>query len=486
MSKRDFLYCEETDTKLYVNDVITLITQPNIKWVVKCGWYTADAHQKNGWYLLSIKDKTVLPIDQIDLADIVKDNNPRTVSDTPTPTESSIHLEIPDHLEIPGTDISLYSNDVITLGQYPGIHWVVKLGWYRLGTAQKNGWYLVNIADRSILPIEIVDLTAAIKLTEVGTSEFRPTIKDIDTTPAQVNFIVIPGTDIRIYDSDIIKISDRPKLKWVVHMGWYIYQGVQNFGWYITSLKDGEILPVSAIDLTLCTLVTLKTQGSEIYDGKAVNYTRPFTEADAILLNRTFITLDTIEQRDNLDKKKLINGRLVRVNDVGGVPNYYAWNTETQTWDLVDFGGGSSSGGIPDVIGTTEHPIILAELEPGLYRVKGTYKIARNYEMITLTPIDHLAFVADTGDIKVITDSMITDYVAVGGRVTFSNEYATYKYLSDNYATRSYVDNKFAILEAQISEIIEEFNYRVLQIVNARLEEGLNSITETYIDHLFE
>ena len=182
----------------------------------------------------------------------------------------------------------------------------------------------------------------------------------------------------------------------------------------------------------------------------------------------------------------MINGRLVRVNDVGGVPNYYAWNTETQTWDLVDFGGGSSSGGIPDVIGTTEHPIILAELEPGLYRVKGTYKIARNYEMITLTPIDHLAFVADTGDIKVITDSMITDYVAVGGRVTFSNEYATYKYLSDNYATRSYVDNKFAILEAQISEIIEEFNYRVLQIVNARLEEGLNSITETYIDHLFE
>ena len=389
-----------------------------------------------------------------------------------------------DFLYCEETDTKIYSNDVVTISSFPDVKFIAKNGWYKIGTAQKNGWYFINIADRTIIPVDQVNIEDITKDVEQGTSELRPTLKDMDTTPAEVNFIVIPGTDIRLYDGDIVKISNKPRVKWIVHLGWFIYQDVQNFGWYFVSIKNGEVLPVSVIDLTLCTLVTNKVQGSIREAGKVVNYTRPFTLNDAETLNRTFISLDTIEQRDNIDHKYLINGRIVRINDVGGASAYYIWNADTQSWDVFeDF----SIKGIPEVVGTSEQPIILSELEPGLYRVKGVYKIAPEYEMITLATIDHLAFISpdDEADIKVITESTITDYIVEDDDVTFVNNYATYQYLSDNYVTYQYVDSKFAVLEAQISEIILTFHDKVVEIVYECLNDALDNISETYINNLF-
>ena len=389
-----------------------------------------------------------------------------------------------DFLYCEETDTKIYSGDVVTISSYPDVRFIAKKGWYKLGTAQKNGWYFINIADRTIIPVENINITEITKSAEQGTSEYRPTLKDIDTTPTESKFIVIPGTDIRLYDGDIVKISNKPKIKWVVHTGWYIYNDVQNFGWYFVSIKDGSILPVSIIDLTLVSLDTTKTQGSGLYDGKVVNYTRPFTLADAEILNRTFITLDTLEQRDNLDKKKLINGKMVRVNNEEGPACYYVWHSDTQTWEFLE------NFGIPSVIGTTENPVILSELEFGLYRVKGTYKISPSHPTMFLTAIDHLAFVAE-GDnedinIKVITEHNITDYIVEGDDVIFFTIYATQKYVEDNYATKIYVDDKIAVVEAEISEIISEFHDKVMEIVYEVLDIALNGIEEEYINNLFD
>lgn len=377
------------------------------------------------------------------------------------------------------TDTKIYSGDVVTISSYSDIKFIAKNGWYRIGTAQKNGWYFINILNKTIIPIDNINITEVSKSVEQGTSELRPTLKDIDTTPAESKFIVIPGTDIRLYDGDIVKISNKPKDKWIVHTGWYIYDDVQNFGWYFVSIKNGEILPVSIVDLTLCSLVTLKTQGSELYDGKVVNYTRPFTLADAEILNRSFITLDTLEQRDNLDKKKIINGKMVRVNSDEGPASYYAWNAETQTWDFLEVFG------IPEVVGTTENPVILSELEPALYRVRGTYKISPNHPTTYITTIDHLSFVDEGDNIKVITEHNITDYIVEGDDVTFVNNYATEQYLDEHYATKIYVDDKIAVVEAEISEIISEFHDKVMEIVYEVLDIALNGIEEEYIDNLF-
>lgn len=484
------IYSEANNITIYANDVVSIPDYPNVKWVVKNGWFKFNGSQKNGWYLVSVKDKTVLPLDDIGVDNLTKiAEHATSTSERPTPViadevEDTInfYIALPD-----GT--TLNDGDVVEISGYDNVQWITKNDWYKLGTAQIHGWFFLSIADKTIIPVDQIDLALVTKSVQEAIPEYRPSLKPDNKTkaPGDNDYIVIPGTNIRLYESDIIKISNKPRVKWVVHMGWYIYENVQNFGWYIESIKNGEILPVSVIDLTLVTLVTTRTQGSELTDGKVVNYTRPFTLADAAILNRTFITLETIEQRDNLDKKKLTNGRLVRVNDVGGAVVYYSWNAETQSWVKEDFGGGGSQGGIPELIGTTEHPIILSELEPGLYRVKGTYKISPRYEMITLTPIDHITFVSDDDNpkIKVITESTITDYIVKNDKVTFVNNYATYQYLQDNYATLNYVNNAIAVLEAEISEIISEFHDKVVDIVYEVLDIALNGIEEDYIDNLF-
>lgn len=486
---RDFLYCEETDTKLYANDVVTISTYPDITWIVKQGWYRLGTAQKHGWYFISLTDKTILPIDLVDIKNVVKDSyRPASkTSSTLSPEITSDSAEEKNYLET--SEAKIFNNDIVIIASHPEAKFIAKYGWFTVDDQKQSGWYFVSLEDRSIIPLKNIELSDIVKeQVQITISEYRPTLKDMDTPNPVNDYLIIPGTSIRLYDGDIVKISGHPRIKWVVHIGWYIYEGNQNFGWYFVSIKDGTILPATVIDLTLCTLVTTKTQGSERYDGKVVNYTRPFTLEDADTLNRTFITLDTIEQRDNLDKKKLVNGRLVRINDVGGIATYYRWDSETESWIKEDFGGGGSGGGIPQVIGTAEHPITLSGLEPGLYRVLGTYKISPNSRTTVFTSIDHLAFVAagDDINIKVITDSDITDYIVSEDEVAFIDKYATQEYLADNYATIVYVDNKIAILEAQISQIISEFDEKVLEIVNNRLNEALDRVSEEDIDNLFD
>ena len=471
---RNFLYCEDTDTKLYSNDVVTISSYPDVKFILKEGWYNINGTNQRGWYFLSMSDKSIIPIAQVDLTEVCKDGRPVSVDPHDEITSPSIEPQIPDYIEIPDSIVKLKVNDIVTISDYPNTSWVLKLGWYEVGTARKKGYYFIDISNRMVLPIEDVNLSHVEKEAEEGTTEYRPTLLDMDAEPAKVEFIVIPDTDIRLYDSDIVKLSNRPRTKWVVHLGWYVYQGVQSFGWYFVSINKGEILPVSVVDLALCTLETLKTQGSELYDGRVTNYTRPFTPADAEVLNRTFITVETIAQRDNLDKSKLINGRMVRVNTVGGVTVYYAWNSATDSWDKVDFGGGSGEG-IPEIIGTETTPIILSELEPGLYRVKGVYEISPTYGEIITTSIDHIVFVTDNDEdevqIKVITEDTIKDYIVDRVNVIFVNEYATQKY----------VDDQIDALEAVISEIISELP----DVIDARIAEMVNPIPQSFIRGLF-
>ena len=473
---KDFLYCEETNTRIYPNDILTISTYPNVKYIAKFGWYRLGTAQKNGWYFISIMDKSILPVEAVDLTKVIKNVNISGSSDGIDESAPDNQQEtLPEFLYCESTDVKIYPNDCVKLSPVSDVKYIAKYGDYKLKSRKHHGWYFLSVETGEILSLSKVNLNTLVKEEEQDISIF----KDMDALPTEINYIVIPGTDIRLYDSDIVKISNKPRVKWLVHLGWYIYDGVQNFGWYFESIKNGEILPVSIIDLTLCTLVTLKTQGSERCDGKVVNFTRPFTDADADILKRAFITVDTIEQRDNLDKKKLINGKMVRVNSSEGPAQYFAWNADTQTWEYLEVFG------IPEIVGTTQQPVILSELDAGLVRVKGTYKISPTFEMITFTPIDHIVFVSTNGDfitIKVITDSSITDYQVDGDDVVFINEYATYKYLEDHYATKTYVDNAVAVVEGEITELITNFDSKVLNVMN----DALGSISDDYINDLFD
>ncbi len=468
-----FLYCEETDTKIRSNDVVSITTYPNTKWVVKNGWYKIGTAQMRGWYFVSIADKSILSIDSVDIKTIIKDDTMVAADTKPEVQETLVQPQAEVNvLYCPETDTKIYINDLVEIS---GVKYIAKFGWHTVDGEQKQDWYFVSLDDRSILPSADVDITTITKGQVLGTSELRPTLQDIDALPAINDFIVIPGTDIRIYDSDIVKLDNKPGIKWIVHYGWYIFQEAQSFGWHLVSIVDGAVLPLSAIDLTLCSLETVKTQGSELYDGKVVNYTRPFTQADAEIIKRAFITVETIDQRDNLDPQKLINGKLVRVNDVGGVVGYYYWDAENEKWEKADFGG-SSSGGIPELIGTAEHPIILSEIENGLYRVIGVYKFTSDSEPIATT-IDHLVFTNGNNpvQIKVITEYSIRDLTVTNGQITFNNE----------YTTKQYVDEKISILEQQISEIISELLHDLPGIIDERIDQKMIPIPESFIRGLF-
>lgn len=347
-----------------------------------------------------------------------------------------------DYLLAEGSDIQLHSGDVVTISSYGDTKWIVKQGWYVLNTARKNGWYFLSIADKSVLPAEIVDLSE-VSLTDSGIISTDPdSYHDSPVIPKpnkattksndECKYITIPNTSIRLYDGDIVKISKYPKSKWIVHCGWYIDDNRQNYGWYLCNIKSGKTIPLETIDLTTCTLLSSYTQGSTFRSGPELNYTRPFTDADAEMLNRTFITLDSIEQRDNLDKGKLVNGRIVRINDeTGKHPSYYVWDVTTETWiptTLADT--------IIRVSGSEQTPVILSELDPTVYLVMGYYKVSLNSD-IENTPSDILSIVTSDGTdvyVKTLDGNSINDYVVdINGDIVIYTEYAAKNYVDERF-----------------------------------------------------
>ena len=57
-----------------------------------------------------------------------------------------------------------------------------------------------------------------------------------------------------------------------------------------------------------------------------------------IQLERAWITVDTIEQRDRLNIRLVPDGKVVKVNDVGGSVKYYSYDQSLSTWVEEVFG----------------------------------------------------------------------------------------------------------------------------------------------------
>lgn len=65
-----------------------------------------------------------------------------------------------------------------------------------------------------------------------------------------------------------------------------------------------------------------------------------------------FISVDSIEDRDNIPRCQLADGKVVRVKDVDGEVKYYSWDLDTNSWILEVFGMGELS--IEDIKGLTD------------------------------------------------------------------------------------------------------------------------------------
>ena len=152
---------------------------------------------------------------------------------------------------------------------------------------------------------------------------------------------------------------------------------------------------------------------------------------------------------------------------------------------------------IVNLIGTLDKPIMASELDDGIYRIKGQYKISDLEETIYLSASDILMTVSKNNqniEIKKITSDDITDYIITNSDIS-KNTYITEQYLKDNnYVTTAYVDTKIEALELSIKEdmrgyvkeaITEVFGEELDKKIDDRIDEKIVPMSDSQIRNLF-
>lgn len=138
---------------------------------------------------------------------------------------------------------------------------------------------------------------------------------------------------------------------------------------------------------------------------------------------------------------------------------------------------------IENVSGNIEHPLIASNLNDGLYKIEGAFKISPGLATIFQSFNGDIISVThgDNGtNIKVITSYSITDYlVNNGGDVIDRNSYASKEWIvAQGYITEQYVDTK---LEAM--NIITRSE--ALQYIQALVQEGIQESVDQAFDDTF-
>lgn len=174
--------------------------------------------------------------------------------------------------------------------------------------------------------------------------------------------------------------------------------------------------------------------------------------------------------------------------------------TVTPLWEHSEPIDYDSLGNRPiiNLIGTMDQPIMVSELDSGIYNVKGQYKISNLEETIYLSASNVIITVerdATETKVKRITSDDITDYIITSSTIS-KNEYVTQQFLIDNnYATNSYVDSKIEVLEISIKSDIQSYVKKMFDEVlgeeldkriDQRIEENIQPSTEEEIKDLFK
>ena len=173
---------------------------------------------------------------------------------------------------------------------------------------------------------------------------------------------IITDSGLELRDGTIVMLVQFPGTRWVVKHGWYTYQGNQYTGWYFSSIPTQTCLPVTDEYLKMITVVNdncgCKPPVCPPPFPPCPHPNRPhFGEDEQEMLDRTFITVNTLEDRDKLNEKIVPDGKLVRVNSVRGVVKYYSWNLEKRTWEEETFGVGEDVNDLTSRVESIEHDI---------------------------------------------------------------------------------------------------------------------------------
>ena len=153
-------------------------------------------------------------------------------------------------------------------------------------------------------------------------------------------YLPVPYSDVILYDGNIVMFGTHPCKKWVVHHGVFKFEDIQYDGWYFVSIPDQSLMPVHLEDL-----ITVVKLANTVNPRKHHKHPKPplppgpdisiFTVDDRERLDRAWITVESISDRDSIPAARLHDGCVVQVNDVDGVSKVYRWSAETSSW--VDY-----------------------------------------------------------------------------------------------------------------------------------------------------
>lgn len=141
--------------------------------------------------------------------------------------------------------------------------------------------------------------------------------------------IIIPGTNKVLLDGTIVILSGFDDVKYILHNGFYTYNNEQFEGWYGVSIPAQVIIPLAPQMLIGCEVVYYPDSNCKC---RFPSGNIPFTTEDEYQVQRSFITVDTMHDRDRLSPNMSItdmpNGRMVRVNKPNNIdyePRYYRY-----------------------------------------------------------------------------------------------------------------------------------------------------------------
>lgn len=159
-------------------------------------------------------------------------------------------------------------------------------------------------------------------------------------------FLKIPNSDNILYQGSLVKLKRFSEIVWILRYGWYKWDNRLNVGWNFLSVTDQTILPVLVSDLVDIVIVDNddpihrqdippKRISGEVPENSDY-YPQPayITEKDKERYDAAFISLETLEDRNELLENPVPNGKIVRVNELD---KYFMWDSTNQTWNEVEF-----------------------------------------------------------------------------------------------------------------------------------------------------
>lgn len=159
-------------------------------------------------------------------------------------------------------------------------------------------------------------------------------------------FLQIPNSDNVIYQGSLVRLKRFPDITWILRYGWYKWDNRLNVGWNFLSVTDQTILPVLVSDLVDIVIVDNddpihrqdippKRISGEVPENSEY-YPKPayITEKDKERYDAAFISLETLEDRNELLENPVPNGKIVRVNELD---KYFMWDSTNEIWNEVEF-----------------------------------------------------------------------------------------------------------------------------------------------------